>query len=545
MEREVKIKLNKIYKSFLNGQIIANDEISIDFEKNTIHSLVGENGSGKSTLMSILFGLYNLDSGEITIDDKKVNMYEQGSAKKHKIGMVHQHFHLVENFSVIDNIIVGQENGYLNGPFLNRKKILKHYKDITKKYNIDLDPSIQVKKLNIGDRQKVEILKTLWEEKEVIIFDEPTATLSVREIELFLEIVRKLKEQNILIIFVSHKLQEVKSISDRITILKRGKLVGTFNNDESLTISKISQLMVGKNLELKFNPPIVNDNVLLKVENLNYYTSRGFHAVRDVSFEIRENEIFGLAGIEGNGQEEILNVIAGIKKPSSGTKILFKDKNNFLNTKLINRNRSFFNKYRVKKENDYLDITNMPIKYKQKFMSHVPIDRFKHGILLNKSVKFNSIVSDYGGKQFSRYYNDKRNKSYIINDKKISEWCEKIIVNQHVEGVSSINAPIRNLSGGNQQKFVFSRELLNNHGLFLAGHPTRGLDVNAINNIYEKLIENANSKATLLYSLELSELVEVCNRIAILYKGKIVKIINPKEYSFENISRMLVGDIDE
>lgn len=532
-----KIELKNITKSFLNGQIIANDNVSISFKAGEVHSLVGENGSGKSTLMSILFGLYNLDSGQIFVDGKKVNMYDQGASAKYKIGMVHQHFHLVENFTVIENIIVGQEKKYRKGPFLNKKKILEHYNEITKKYNINLDSQLLVKKLNIGDRQKVEILKTLWEKKEVLIFDEPTATLSVREIKLFLKIIEQLKAQGILVIFVSHKLQEVKKISDRISILKRGKLVGTYQNDKKLTPSEISRLMIGQIVKIKFNAPVAKSNVILKVENLNYYTSRGFHAVRDVNFTVHEDEIFGLAGIEGNGQEEILNSIAGLKTPDKNSKILFKDNNDYLKDAKIRKIK--------KEENGFFNVTNLPIKYKQKFMSHVPIDRFKYGILLNKSIKYNSIISDFGSAQFAKKYNWKFNKSIIMDEKKIYEWSKEIVDKYNVEGVKNVNQLIRNLSGGNQQKFVYGREASNRHALFLVGYPTRGLDINAINNIYKDMIENSKGKATILYSLEISELIEVCTRIAILYKGQIVKIIKPKEYSFETISRMLVGEFNE
>ncbi len=672
MKENIKLEFVDIHKTFLNGKIIANNKINLKIHEGEVHAIVGENGSGKSTLMSILFGLYTPDSGIIKIDGEKMNLKHPGAIKKYKIGMVHQHFHLVEKFTVLQNLILGQEDlkltedekekynnkiqekkdqikailskypslnktnqkylelksqvqefddeisqkyidneidnkkieikvlkrkintfnensksfvkndnklkellkeleifekeeieilkdkklnkqkeidKILKGNFLklveiekekenlendlltrnitkygfiNKGEALKRYKYITKKYGIKLRPDLYINKLSVGDRQKVEILKTLWDEKDIIILDEPTATLSVKEIESLLELVNKLKEHNVTIIFISHKLKEVKKIADNISVLTKGTLVKTFKNTKSVTIQKIAKEMVGENIKLSYPVREISDEVLFKLENLNYTTSKGFRALTDVSFEIKKGEIFGLAGIEGNGQEEVINIITGIKKYSSVDVMEYKD----------------------------WDLSKLNTKDKSTFMSHIPIDRFKHGIIPTKDLKFNSIITMFRTEKFSKYFKKKLNaknnivnvKNYVMNKSDIEEWTNHLIEFLNVEGASNNNILISNLSGGNQQKFLISRELNKEHELLVAGHPTRGLDIKAIDNIYKKIISNAENKATLLYSLELNELMEVCNRIAIFYKGKIVYTINPKEYTLEQVSKMLVGE---
>lgn len=660
-----KLEFINITKKFLNGKIVANNNINLEIEDAKVTALVGENGSGKSTLTSILFGLYKQDFGEIKIDGKVVDMYQAGAAKKHLIGMVHQHFHLVEKFTVLQNIILGQEELFLleddeNGlkqkiielerkynsfflksekekikfekyynltiklrekrfsryhnkleinklenkiksitdnnlilykfhllkkdqrlkkikeqilklekdqehlnikindlkldiqkyitkntnkleeikkeldflkvdlntrnstkyGILNYKKYHKRFDAITNRYGINLNPDQLVSKLNVGDRQKVEILKTLWVEKNVIIFDEATATLSVDEISSLLNLIKKLREANKTILFISHKLQEVKEIADNIVVLKKGNLVASYKNTPDITIEDIAKIMVGTKITLEFMKEKPNVNKLLEVKNLSYITKKGFKAVDNISFDIKEGEIFGLAGIEGNGQEEIFNCIAGIKKATKDSKVYFENK----------------------------DITNFKIKDKNQFVSHIPIDRFKHGIIPNRNLVFNSIITNFNDQKFSKIYFHKKEskekgKNIVIDNKAIYKWTFKLIEKMNVEGANDINIEIRNLSGGNQQKFVIAREILRDHKLLLAGHPTRGLDIKSIRHIYTEIIRNSKAKATLLYSLEISELMSVCDRIAILYKGKIVKIINPRKYDLDKVSKMFIGEI--
>ena len=634
------LELKNITKTFLSGKILANDNISLTFSKNEVHAVVGENGSGKSTLMNIIFGLYKQDKGNIFFNGKIVDMFQSGSAKKYKIGMVHQHFHLVDDFTVLENVILGQENGSLGEKklvsslgVLNKKEILKRFEEICGKYKIDIDPTVKVNKLPVGKRQIVEILKVLWISKDVIVFDEPTATLSIVEIKDLLITINSLKDEGKSIIFISHKLEEVKQIADKVSILKKGKHIGTYKNDSKLTIGKIAKEMVGREIKLSYPKRKIDGDKILRVENLSYKTSKGFDALSDASFSIKEGEIFGLAGIEGNGQEQIIQIITGLRKPSGG-RITFLD-----NVLCDPKDKKISN-----------DLRNI-------LMSHIPIDRYKHGMVKELSLKYNSMITTFDSSDFSSLWKSKpkdelegkklieskikidllkeeskdspntkklvklkikvleteidvlksiestkenenviskkldiieklnslnlseeenkdqfeklldtrgqelalinlekenkkhklllrRNpgKSWLLNISNADKWTDKIIDNFNVEGAYQNSIPIRNLSGGNQQKFVVGRELLREHKLIIVGHPTRGLDILSIDNIYKNIIKNSKGKATLLYSLEISELVAVCDRIAIMYKGKIIDIINPRETSMDKISKLLIGE---
>ena len=525
-DNNIILDFQNITKTFLSGTIIANDDISFQVERKTIHAIVGENGSGKSTLMAIVSGLYKQDKGEIKINGKVVDLYQSGAAKKQKIGMVYQHFCLINSFSVIENIVLGQEGDVSKYGVINWHKAIEKFNRITKKYNIELDPKVKAGKLYVGDRQKIEIMKTLWNEKDIIIFDEPTATLSTKEIEHLMVTIRTLKEEGKTIIFISHKLQEVKELADKISILKRGAIIGTFRNDKKISVDFIAEKMIGHLVRLKYPRRNVKTNTVLEVKNLDYSTSKGFKAVDNVSFDVREGEIFGIAGIRGNGQEEILDIISGIKKETKG-KVIFNNEN----------------------------ILNSKIKKKLTYMSHIPADRMKYGIILDKDLKFNSILTTFNTKKFSKKWvetwNGKTNqwdlKNQIVDEKKISSWTGEIIEKFSVDGARDLSTPIRNLSGGNQQKFVSGREMLKEHKLLIAGHPSRGLDINAINNIYKEMIKNATRKkvTTILYSLEITELIAVCDRIAILYKGRIVDTIDPKIADMRTISNLMVGEINE
>ncbi len=518
LDNEYILLMENITKVFLNGKIIANDDITIGFKKGKIHAIIGENGSGKSTLMSILFGLYKQEKGTIFLEGKPKNMYSSGAAKKYKIGMVHQHFHLIDTFTVLENILLGQEEDFMKGVVIDWSLAKTHFEKISSLYDFGLDPDKKVSKLNVGQKQKVEIMKVLWKEKNIIIFDEPTATLSVKEIEELLNIIKLLKKQEKTIIFISHKLQEVKEISDEISILNKGKLQGTFENTKDLSKKDIANLMFSNidSVQLDNSKRKVNENnKVLEVKNLSYITSSGFKALNEVSFDVKEGEIFGLAGIEGNGQEEIVKCIVGIKKMSGGEIIL---------------NGEVINKHSIAKRN--------------KTISYIPIDRAKYGMVSEKSIEFNSIISDLDNPYFGRLKFKVRNnnKNIIMNKSKIKEHTKEIIKLMQVDGADDIEYPIRNLSGGNQQKFVIGRELSKKRNLIVAGHPTRGLDIKAINNIYQKMIDVTKHSTILLYSLEINELMNVCDRIAVLYKGKIVDIINPENESIQSISRLMIGE---
>lgn len=1012
-ELDLILELKDITKTFLGGKIVANDNVSLSFARNEVHAIVGENGSGKSTLMNIIFGLYKQDNGEIFINGHKVNMYHSGAAKHHKIGMVHQHFHLVDAFTVLENVILGQEEltkskeekhkikelkielkqikndlralwkldsmrvepntehtieisfedsrlkiqnelndledlladkntellslqtalksekerhvlfkkakkskvdnleelmtildsihesektllamkdeilslkenisrknselrilvkenslkkknttlklketdtnfvagvtklfslrhsasievakeeniikelkterarlSYdkkhdvtrieaINEEIKNRRVViveekkaielidnyehatvnedqervvklaerqneierelslldkkltgafgkikfkdsLMRLKEIQLKYNIHLDPYAKVSTLAVGQRQMVEILKVLWEEKDIIVFDEPTATLSVVEIEELLNTIGALKKEGKTIIFISHKLKEVKALADRVSVLRKGVMMGTYINDSKLQPADIGELMVGKTIELSYPERKIAPNPLVKVEGLSYRTHTGFKAVDNVSFEIYEGEIFGLAGIEGNGQEEIVKMLTDLRKPYKGTISLRRDvgkkkakelileraeleasqtlelasqeeaklssealeKQIKINTKdyireaelqtldkiskikaLENPKASKFKikelKHELKKElllikkneheeikdlhssrrtkeikneitaiqkvakneaKNIVDIAKKLVKSKElpdhvwdiltdskqgfsmsgterrKIQSHVPIDRLKHGVVPTKDLEFNAKIPDFDthalaslsekekeatalvvetkyasiketndknlviltdeisrlekvladnkdldSKQVSEYnkaiskvkakkaeienaikHHDSR-KEYDLSlmNNAVYNRTEKIINGMNVDGAFNHKVELRNLSGGNQQKFVVGREIFRDHKIFVAGHPTRGLDISAIDHIYTKMLENSEGKATLLYSLEINELLAVCDRVAVMYHGKIIDIVNPNKVTLEEVSRMMIGEKSE
>ncbi len=1012
------LELKNITKTFLGGKIVANDDVSLSFARNEVHAIVGENGSGKSTLMNIIFGLYKQDKGDIFLNGKKVDMYQSGAAKKYKIGMVHQHFHLVDAFTVLENVILGQEeltkskkekkqikglkqelkeikkelrtlykldsmriehdtdktleisfedqrlglsnskhdledelrqeeeklaklvealksekeihlafkkdkskaknpesydelmsildnvhaaealviakkeevlilkekindlqtdinilekensskkkktslklkesdtnfiagvlklihlrhdaqieiekqeniikelkneraklsfsdkhdikrseqiqeeitdrkvvikeekaalelienyehgavnadqnraielaerqyiverdlallDAKLTGHFgkIKKEDALKRLKEIQLKYNVHLDPYAKVETLAVGQRQMVEILKVLWEEKDIIVFDEPTATLSVVEIDALMLTIEALKAEGKTIIFISHKLKEVKALADRVSVLRKGVMMGTHDNTDALKPADIGKLMVGKTIELDYPARKIANKPLIKVENLTYKTHTGFRAVDNVSFEIHEGEIFGLAGIEGNGQEEIVKILTDLRKPYRGsismsretskkeTKQLMKERAQieadriieeanrkekeltveFLerkikaNTKdeirdaklhaldlrskvvalegekpgkaklkeiehglkkdilLIKKNEHELIKElhshkkakelkaeiveihklaklkaksvvaevaaRIKKkdidERVWDVLTDSDKGYhlsgleRRKIQSHVPIDRLKHGVVPMKDLEFNARISDYDthffkhatkeekavltdkneikfntilreqqehleefnaaivtieeqitaltaekqtkevkaklselNKKLNDYKSDikilesgikhnesrkKENYSKLMNP--VYRFTEQIIEGMKVDGAFNHQVELRNLSGGNQQKFVVGREMYRDHKIFVAGHPTRGLDISAIDHIYKSMIKNSEGKATLLYSLEINELLAVCDRVAIMYHGKIMDIVNPKEVTLEEVSRMMIGEV--
>ena len=630
------LELKNIVKTFLGGKILANDNISLTFAKKEVHAIVGENGSGKSTLMNIIFGLYKQDKGDILINGKIVDMYQSGSAKKYKIGMVHQHFHLVDDFTVLENVILGQEDGGLEKNKLvsslgviNKKEANKRFEEICEQYKIEIDSNEKVSKLPVGKRQMVEILKVLWVSKDIVVLDEPTATLSVLEIKDLLTTINSLKNEGKTIIFISHKLEEVKEVADKISILRKGKHINTYKNDSKITVGKIAKEMVGRDVKLSYPKRKIDTNKIVEIENLSYVTSKGFKALDDISFSINEGEIFGLAGIEGNGQEQVIQILTGLRKPTDG-KVLFEDK------LLCDKNG--------------IQISN---ELKNILMSHIPIDRYKHGMIKELTLKYNSLITTFNSSDFSSLWkikpkdifennkivelkikkdilkeeikdlpntkkiaklkikglisenkflneeehlekNEKKinenlelikkieemdvvskdisllnirekevalqeyeklkkdyrkllrknpGKNWLLNISNADKWTDKIINKLDVEGAYQNTIPIRNLSGGNQQKFVIGREILREHKFLIAGHPTRGLDISAIDNIYKSMIENSKGKATLLYSLEISELIAVCDRMAIMYKGKIIDIVNPKETSMDKISKLLIGEV--
>ena len=518
MASEYAIEMLNITKRF--GSILANDHINIRLKRGHILALCGENGAGKSTIMSILFGLYEPDEGIIKKDGEVVKIANPNDATKLNIGMVHQHFKLVDTFTVLQNIILGEETllTYEDNPnfikkafnFLNKnvlkiidyKKARKEVEKIIKQYGLHVDLDKKVKDISVEMQQKVEIIKMLYRKNEILIFDEPTAVLTEQEIQDFLKIVKNLKNEGKSIIFISHKLNEIFEISDEITIIRKGKYIDTLNKKET-TKTEVSALMVGRkvNLSERAHKKEAGEEVL-RVEHLNIidpFTKKKI--VNDVSFNVRQGEIVTLAGIDGNGQQEVIYGITGIKKMQSG-KILLNKK----------------------------DISSYSIREKIKEgISHIPEDRHKYGLVLDYSIYENAVLDRYYEKEFSKYF--------FLNQKTIKKYTDELIKKYDIRSSGDGNTIVRSMSGGNQQKIIVGREIERGCDLLIAVQPTRGLDVGAIEGIHHLLLDQRdNDKAILLVSLELDQVFSLSDRILVMYEGEIVGEFNPK-----NVDRQTLG----
>ncbi len=518
VESQYSLEMKNITKEFLGGKIIANDNVSIQVIRNEVHALVGENGSGKSTLMSILFGIYNPTAGKILINDEEIEIKTPMTAKKLGIGMVHQHYQLIENMTLLENAILGQEDSKI----LSLANSKDRFKEISDLYGFNLNPNELVLNLTIGQKQKLEIVKVLWQEKEILVFDEPTAALSTVEIKEFLNIIKTFKQNGKTIIFISHKLNEVKQVADRISILRKGKMVKTADASK-MNIDEISKLMVGELVKLKFNKPYkVQDEVLFEMKNLSSYREEGSQHLDNINLKINRGEIIGLAGIGENGQTELLEVLTGLRKISNGEIIL-------------NKKGS-------------MNVGEMTIKQRQDFMVHVPEDRHRYAMAGSLSLLDNSVITNIDRKKFSTFWIEhphrevERGYNILKDSKKIKSWTKEIIQEMDVQGAGDYNSLARNLSGGNQQKFIVGREIKQPYDVLIAGHPTRGLDILSIRNIYQNIIDRSEHSAVILSSFELDELLAVCDRIAIIYKGKIVKVVDAKKASAQaEIAKYMVG----
>ncbi len=512
------LEMKNITKEFLGGKIIANDNVSIKIIRNEVHALVGENGSGKSTLMSILFGIYKPTAGKILINDEEIEIKTPMTAKKLGIGMVHQHYQLIENMSLIENAILGQEDSKV----LSLSKSKERFKEISDQYGFNLNPNELVLNLTIGQKQKLEIVKVLWQEKEILVFDEPTAALSTVEIKEFLNIIKTFKKNGKTIIFISHKLNEVKQVADRISILRKGKMIKT-DDSAKMNIDQISKSMVGELVKLKFNKPYkVQDEVLFEVKNISSFKQEGSQHLENINLKIKRGEIVGLAGIGENGQTELLEALTGLRDISSGEIIL-------------NKNSS-------------MNIERMTIKQRQDFMVHVPEDRHRFAMAGSLSLLDNAVITNIDRKKFSKFWIEyphrdvERGYNILKDSEEIKKWTTEIIKDMDVQGAGDYNSLARNLSGGNQQKFVVGREIKQPYDVLIAGHPTRGLDILSIRNIYQFIIDKSEQAAVILSSFELDELLAVCDRIAIIYKGKIVNIVDAKKASAQaEIAKYMVG----
>ncbi len=485
--------------------IIANDDINLQLKKGEIHALLGENGAGKSTLMSVLFGLYQAEEGTIKKDGKEVQINDPNDANALGIGMVHQHFKLVQCFPVLDNIILGVEDTK-NG-ILQKAEARKKVMDLSERYGLQIDPDAKVSDITVGMQQRTEILKMLYRDNEILIFDEPTAVLTPQEIEELMSIMKNLAKEGKSILFISHKLNEIMEVADRVTVLRKGKCIGTVDV-ENTTETELSRMMVGRDVQLVVDKkPAEPKETVLHVENLTVASKRhANNAVKNVSFDVHAGEIVCIAGIEGNGQTELVYGITGLEPVSQGKITLGGE-----------------------------DITHLPIRKRLAKMSHIPEDRHKHGLVLDYPLDYNIVLQRYWQPEFV-------SGSGFLKKKEIREYANGLIEKFDVRSGQGAPTIARSMSGGNQQKAIIARELDKEHDLLVAVQPTRGLDVGAIEFIHSQLVADRDAgKAILLVSLELDEVMNVSDRILVMYEGEIVGELDPKKTTVEELGLYMAG----
>ena len=486
--------------------IIANDDITLQLKRGEIHALLGENGAGKSTLMSVLFGLYQAEEGVIKKDGKEVQIKDPNDANDLGIGMVHQHFKLVECFSVLDNIILGVEP--TKHGFLQKKEAREKVMALSEKYGLHVDPDAIIEDITVGMQQRTEILKMLYRDNEILIFDEPTAVLTPQEIEELMQIMKNLAAEGKSILFISHKLAEIMAVADRCTVLRKGKYIGTVET-KNTTVEQLSAMMVGRNVNFHVEKkPSTPGDVILEVENMTVASKvHKKDAVKDVSFKVRAGEIVCIAGIDGNGQTELVYGLSGLEPLKSG-RILFKGE----------------------------DITKASIRKRSTSgLSHIPEDRHKHGLVLDYPLEYNIILQRYFEPEFTT-------KAGFLKRKPIREYAERLIKEYDVRSGQGPITIARSMSGGNQQKAIIAREIDKAPDLLLAVQPTRGLDVGAIESVHKQLVAQRDAgKAVLLVSLELDEVMDVPDRILVMYEGEIVGELDPKKTTQEELGLYMAG----
>ena len=464
--------------------LVANDGVDFDLRRGEVHCLLGENGAGKTTLMNVIFGLYQPDAGTIRVDGKEVHFASSADAIACGIGMVHQHFQLIPVFTVAENIVLGDE--LRRGPVLDLETARKRIVELGERYGLRVDPDAKVENLSVGQQQRVELLKALFREADILILDEPTAVLTPGEVEEFFAIVRSLIGQGKSIVFITHKLREVLEVADRITVLRHGRVVGT-SDPTSATQQTLATLMVGRDVSFEIDkPPARPGRTQLEVRDLVVTDDRGFDSVSGLSFTVRAGEIFGIAGVEGNGQRELVEAIAGMRTPTSGTI-----------------------------EISGVDLTGAgPRQMHEHGVGHVPEDRNKHGVVSAFTIADNLVLNTYYRSPFAR----RRIRQLRDIEKQAHELVQRYDVR-----TPSIDSPVSNLSGGNQQKVIIARELTDDLKLLLVAQPTRGLDVGSIEFIHRRIVAMRDAgSAIFLVSAELDEIFTLADRIGVLYRGELV-----------------------
>ncbi len=487
--------------------IIANDDITLQLKKGEILALLGENGAGKSTLMSVLFGLYQPEKGVIKVRDKEEKITGPLDANSLGIGMVHQHFKLVENFTVLQNIVLGMET--TKRGFLKMDDARKKVMELSEKYKLFVNPDALISDITVGMQQRVEILKMLYRDNEIMIFDEPTAVLTPQEIDELMQIMRDLVKEGKSILFITHKLNEIKAVADRCSVLRRGKYIGTVDVADT-TAAEMSEMMVGRKVNLTVDKkPAAPGETVLEVTSLSVEAKREGQTkklVHDVSFHVRRGEIVCIAGIDGNGQTELIHAITGISDMSFGT---------------------------VKVNGE--DMTKKSIRYKNTHgLSHIPEDRHKHGLVLEYNLAYNLVLQQYFEKDF-------QSGTFLKNDK-IYEYAEKLIMDYDIRSSEGPFTTTRSMSGGNQQKAIVAREISKSPDILLAVQPTRGLDVGAIEYIHSQLVKQRDAGAAiLLVSLELDEVMNLSDRILVMFEGEIVADLDPKNITVQELGLYMAG----
>ena len=485
--------------------IIAHDNITLQLRKGEIHALLGENGAGKSTLMSVLFGLYKPEKGEIRKNGKVVTINDPNDANALGIGMVHQHFKLVEVFTVLDNIILGVEPNKFG--FLSKKQARQKVMALSEAYKLNIDPDALVENITVGMQQRTEILKMLYRDNEILIFDEPTAVLTPQEIDELMAVMRGLAAEGKSILFITHKLNEIMAVADRCSVLRKGKYIGTVDIANT-TKEQLSNMMVGRDVKFAVDKAAADTgDVVLQVENVSVKGARGKKdAVHNVSFDVRAGEIVCIAGIDGNGQTEFVHALTGLVKASTGS------------VKLLGEN-----------------ITNKSIRYRNTHgMSHIPEDRHKHGLVLDYSLEENMVLQRYFEPQF-------QNKGFIRFDE-VRTYAEKLTKQFDVRSGQGVVTTARSMSGGNQQKAIVAREMDREYKLLVAVQPTRGLDVGAIEFIHNQIVASRDAgAAVLLVSLELEEVMSLSDRILVMYEEEIVGELDPKKTTVQELGLYMAG----
>jgi len=501
------IEMKHITKRFPG--IVANDDVTLQIKKGEIFALLGENGAGKSTLMSMLFGMYEPDEGEIYIRGKKEQITSPSYATKLNIGMVHQHFKLVQNYTITENIILGlKKESRLFGllPYVDIKKADREIGELSRNYGLEVNPADVIEDLNVSIQQRVEILKMLYREAEILIFDEPTAVLTPQEISFLLDIIRGLRDKGKTIILITHKLEEIKQVADRCAILNRGRLVDVL--DVAVTSTKVmANKMVGREVSfgVEKEEPQLRETVL-EVKNVTVLNQDKFEVVKDVSFRVRGGEVFAIAGVSGNGQVEVADAIAGLEKVAAGTIML-----------------------------NGRDITHMPIRQRTlEGISYIPEDRQSYGLVLDFSLADNLALKSYFKEPFSQ--------NGVLNQKELEQYGEELIERYDIRSGQGIKTVVRSMSGGNQQKAIIGREIELDSSLMIFVQPTRGLDIGAIENIRRQIIRERDAgKAILLISLELDEIMDCADTIGVIYNGQMQKIAEAKSLTTNEVGEFMMG----